>query len=209
MWRVFSHKTQVTILVTLTLLAWWSLSFIIDIVSTGASHPLKWSSTIATFLIVVVGGVAAKLWRPAWRRFPILGKFVFPDLAGTWRGTITSTWKSESGEQTEPIQITFWIRQSIFSISIKTATSESPSYSTRYFLEADKDADRYRIWYSYDNQPMAHVARRSPRHEGVAWLEMDLELNSNRLAGQYFTDRQTTGNIELTRISDNVEAVDR
>jgi hypothetical protein len=48
------------------------------------------------------------------------------------------------------------------------------------------------------------VAHRSNRHDGIAWLEMDYERHPDRLVGQYFTDRRTTGDIELTRTNRDI-----
>jgi hypothetical protein len=76
------------------------------------------------------------------------------------------------------------------------------SRSTRCHLEADRAHRCYRVWYSYDNRPKAEFLPRSVRHEGVAWFEMDLDAGRNRLVGQYYTERQTTGDMELRRTSE-------
>jgi SMODS-associating 2TM, beta-strand rich effector domain len=92
-------------------------------------------------------------------------------------------------------------------MSIKLRTGESSSYSTRYVLEADHDAGRFRIWYSYDNQPRAEVSHRSAR-EGVGWLETDIDADPNRLAGQYYSSRRTTGDMIFSRVSDQVSGAE-
>jgi hypothetical protein len=91
-------------------------------------------------------------------------------------------------------------------MSIKLRTGESSSYSTRYVLEADHDAGRFRVWYSYDNQPKAEVSHRSARHEGVGWLEMDIDADPNRLRGQYYSSRRTTGDMTFCRVSNQLSA---
>lgn len=67
--------------------------------------------------------------------------------------------------------------------------------------EADADADRYRLWYSYSNKPKAAVSHRSCDHDGIAWLEVCLGDNPDELRGQYFTSRRTSGDMLLRRIS--------
>jgi len=142
-----------------------------------------------------------------WRKFPAIARKTFPDLNGTWEGTLVSTWiDPETKKPSPPIPVTIWIRQTLFSVSIKLRTGESTSHSTRCVLEAEPDAGRFRVWYSYDNRPRAEVAHRSARHEGVAWLEMDIDADPSRLAGQYYTDRRTTGDIDVRRVSRNVRA---
>ena len=80
-------------------------------------------------------------------------------------------------------------------------TAELTSHSTRALLERFPETRRFRIWYSYDNEPQARVGHRSSLHEGVAYLEYNLDVNPNRLSGRYYTARRTTGDIELSRTS--------
>jgi hypothetical protein len=93
------------------------------------------------------------------------------------------------------------IRQGLLFISVKMRTAESSSHSTRSLPEADREAQRFRVWYSYENRPDAAFSHRSSRHDGVAWLEMDYERDPDRLVGQYFTERKTSGDIEVRRAS--------
>jgi hypothetical protein len=69
------------------------------------------------------------------------------------------------------------------------------------FIQTDAEADRYRLWYSYDNRPHANVAALSPDHDGVCSLEMNLGLGRDIMRGQYYTSRSTAGNMELRRVS--------
>jgi hypothetical protein len=73
---------------------------------------------------------------------------------------------------------------------ITLKTTESISYSTRCLLQADREAGRYRIWYSYSNSPKAGYAYQIAKHEGVAWLELDIATDPNCLEGNYYTDRK-------------------
>jgi hypothetical protein len=41
----------------------------------------------------------------------------------------------------------------------------------------NREAGRFRFWYSYDNTPRAEYRHRSARHEGVAWLELDIDTD--------------------------------
>ena len=128
----------------------------------------------------------------------MVGKF--PDLNGTWEGELVTTWKDPDTGATPPsIPATVSIRQTLFSTAVSLHTGESHSHSTRCQLEADRGAQIYRVWYSYDNRPRAEVSHRSARHEGVAWLELDLSEDQDRLVGQYFTDRRTRGDMDLRR----------
>jgi hypothetical protein len=163
---------------------------------------LKFISMFATIIAVGFAGIASRSWRWLWRKFPWLARKTFPDLNGKWEGTLVSTWRDpESKQPLAPISTTIWIRQTLFSFSIKLRTGESMSYSSRYFLEADHQAGRFRVWYSYDNRPRAELAYRSSRHEGVGWLEVDIDADPNSLSGQYYSSRRTTGDMEFHRVS--------
>lgn len=80
-------------------------------------------------------------------------------------------------------------------------TSESTSHSTRSLLEAFRDTGRLRVWYTYNNDPQAQVRRRSSPHEGVAWLEIEPATDRRKLVGRYYTDRKSSGDIELIRLA--------
>ncbi len=151
-----------------------------------------------------LAGAVGWLWRRLWRKYRWLERNTFPDLTEQWEGHIKSTWRDSEEATLQPIPVTMLVRQGLFFISLKMHTSESSSHSTRALLEADRDAQRFRVWYSYDNRPDVAVSHRSSRHEGVAWLEMDYEKEPDRLAGQYFTDRRTAGDIEVRRVSRNI-----
>lgn len=200
MWGVLNRRTQVLILVALTaclLLGiqaaeqWW----------TGERPPLlKAVSFVATIVGSVMIFVANKTWRWAWRKAPFLNQAVFPDLNGKWTGTFQTTWVDpDTGTVSGPIDTEITIRQGILAISVRQRTGESNSWSNRVLLEADPEADRYRIWYSYTNKPKAAVSHRSSDHDGIAWLEVNLDEDANELSGQYFTSRRTSGDIKVTR----------
>lgn len=200
MWALLTRARQVQILVTLTILAvlavqgvseWW----------TGHAMSLPKSISTVTFIVGTVFVLVANwTWRTLWRWLPFLDKVFFPDLNGTWTGTLQTTWKDPAtGVTPGPIQTTVTIRQGLFDISIKQVTGESTSHSKRVIAEADPNADRYGLWYSYDNRPKAEFHHRSTQHEGVAWLEISLGDAPDILTGQYYTARRTNGDMTLTR----------
>jgi hypothetical protein len=195
-WHLLHWRTQVLVVTAMAIVLAWAVDASVDFLQGHRAPLLKFISFFALIITVGAGGIASVVWRPLWRKFPVLARTVFPDLTGTWEGSLVTTWTDPTtGMAAPPIPATLWIRQGLFSVSIKLRTGESASYSTRFVLERYPDAGRFRVWYSYDNQPKAGVAFRSARHEGVAWLEMDIDADPNRLAGQYYSDRRTTGDM--------------
>lgn len=206
MWALLSRRTQVLIVAGAAVMLIWGIEGAWILVAGESRSQLKLVSLIASLISTGLFGIASAIWRHIWRRFPILGRKLFPDLTGTWRGELISTWENPvTGQGIGPIAVTIWIRQGLFSTSIKLRTAESTSYSTRCLLEADQEAGRFRFWYSYDNTPRAEHRYRSARHEGVAWLELDIDTDPERLIGCYFTDRKTSGDIDVRRIGNTLE----
>jgi hypothetical protein len=203
MWVLLTRRTQVMLLVAFTtalLLGfqaaseWW----------TGSTPSLlKFISLVATIISTAMVVLANWIWRWLWRQAPFLNRVFFPDLNGVWEGSLQTTWRDDKGNIPGPISTRVTIRQGVLSINIKQKTQESISWSTRVIPEADPDADRFRLWYSYSNKPNAAVSHRSCDHDGIAWLEISLGDNPDELRGQYFTSRRTAGDITLKRISND------
>jgi hypothetical protein len=207
MWRLLPWSKQVVVVVALAVLLAWALDGLFELLQGHRAPLLKFISLFAMVITIGVAGVAAAIWRYVWQKFPFLARKIFPDLTGTWEGNLVSTWIDPSTYQRlPPIRATLTVRQGLFSMSIKLRTEELTSYSTRFVLESDPDAGRFRIWYSYDDRPRAELAFRSARHEGVGWLEMEIDSDPDRMVGQYYTDRQTTGDMTFSRVSRDVIA---
>jgi hypothetical protein len=207
MWHLLPTSKQVLIIVALAILLAWASDGLYEWLHGQRAPLLKFVSVFAMIITIGVAGAVSLTWRYVWRKFPILARKTFPDLTGTWEGTLVSTWIDPStSKPLKPIPAHLWIRQGLFSMSLKLRTGESTSYSTRYVLEAYPQAGRFRVWYSYANHPKAEVTFRSARHEGVGWLEMDIDSDPNRLAGQYYTDRRTTGDMTFCRVSRKLQA---
>jgi hypothetical protein len=208
MWTLLSRKTQVTIIVAVAMIVLVSIQAVYDFFGGSAVSPSK----LLTVIVFLVGSGSLwlfnRFWRTIWKRFPVLERTFFPDLNGTWTGTLQTSWKNPTtGEIPGHIETTVWVRQDLMTISVQQQTKESLSWSSRMFPHADVASDRYRIWFSYDNRPHANVSDVSPDHEGVCWLEMNLSLDRNTMRGQYYTSRSTSGNIQITRTSNNIRDI--
>jgi len=196
MWSLLPRRTQVVVVAVASVVMVWALDAAWGWWTGEGAGLLRWVSLAATVILALASGLASLVWRPVWRKFPVLERWIFPDLSGTWTGEIRSNWKGGT-----PVSATFWIRQGLFTTSIKMRSGESLSRSTHVVFELDRAAGRVRVWYLYDNAPDAAVRKRSARHDGTAWVEMDYDRDLNALEGQYFTARGTTGDMTLRRVS--------
>ena len=200
MWSLFQRKTQLLIIVPASILAAWGLEAVWFWYFGEQTTPLKWISFAISIVGVVMVGAAELLWFRLARIMPLIQTKMFPDLNGEWVGHLKSTWiNPETGTTLPPIPTSLKISQTFFTTSVTLKTGESFSKSTRVFLEPDYENRRYRVWYSYNNDPQAQFRHRSSQHEGVAYLDLDWDTDRNRLTGTYYTARKTTGDVDLRR----------
>lgn len=200
MWALLGRRTQVLVLVGTTLLTYWALEGLFALAGNAPLSPFKYVTMIAFTVAVIFLAIANQIWRKIWRSFPLLSTLAFPDLNGIWKGTLQSTWRDENGSIVGPIDVTVRIRQTLLTISIHQQTVESESWSFSVTPEATREAGRFALWYGYGNRPSARVAERSAQHEGAARLEWNPAIDRERLTGQYYTSRKTSGDLVLTRV---------
>jgi hypothetical protein len=121
-----------------------------------------------------------------------------PNLSGKWEGTLKSNW--DDGKL-DPISTDMTINQSFLHIQIKINTGESRSHSVGASFDIDEERGYQQLFYSYVNTPKPSVRDRSEIHYGTTLLHFDgFEVES--LEGEYWTSRETTGELELKKVKD-------
>ena len=165
-----------------------------------APHP---GSTLDLLPMALRGGAVLNVallfvlhfgWRGIWRWVPKLNDWVFPDLNGEWDVRIHWIWKGTSGIATGHAVV----KQTLltFSMELKTARSESETLLAK--PKKNAESGRPLIYYIYRNTPKLTTATSEPPHEGAAVLRVGLDSHG-LLSGNYFTDRETKGHLELTK----------
>jgi hypothetical protein len=125
----------------------------------------------------------------------------FPNLGGTWKGSIKSSWVNpETKERLAPIPCILTIKQSFLKISCVMRTNEMTSYSFGEDFRLEGDRQIRQLCYSYTSRPLPLVTERSPAHEGTIIFTI-IGKPVRKLSGQYWTARNTKGEIELTYYS--------
>lgn len=163
-----------------------------DLESIDLNKALSNVSTTITINLVIWLGFIKWAWK--WKIFyPWL--VPFPNLSGEWKGHIKSNRKEKNSILTD-ISIT----QTFFHIQIKVKTSESSSYSIASSFDIDKDRGLQQLFYSYLNTPRSGVRNRSEIHYGSARLNFN-GFKVNEIEGEYWTTRETTGEIKIRKIS--------
>lgn len=153
-------------------------------------------------VVLIYGALYLIFTKWLWRHWVFAGWLIpFPNLEGTWKGTIRSTWVDPStGRPAEPSPMVLVIRQTFSTLSCSIYTRESSSVSTAASLHIHEDSDAKSISYAYTNTPRVGVRDRSVVHDGAAMLRV-VTTPELRLKGEYWTNRKSTGEMELTRSS--------
>jgi hypothetical protein len=121
-----------------------------------------------------------------------------PNLSGQWEGSLKSNW---DGGKLDPIPTKVTIKQSFLHIQIRNKTGESKSNSVGASFDIDEERGIQRLFYSYVNTPKSNVRDRSEIHYGTTLLHFD-RFDVDSLEGEYWTSRETTGELELKKIKD-------
>ena len=152
-------------------------------------------STVVTIDLIFCWLFVSFLWK-----LRIFKKWLvsFPNLNGTWKGEIRTTWTDpETGERPGPIPAILTIKQSFLNISCVMRTAEMTSRSLTSDFVLDKENQLERLVYTYDSNPIETVRERSPQHCGTMDFEVVREDEKIKLKGGYWTGRKTTGTIKM------------
>lgn len=145
-------------------------------------------------LILILAAFDRWLWRSHW----LHGWFVKrPYIRGTWLAYLKSQWTDpKTGESPPTIKAFIAIRQTYSLLSMRLMTEESASELLGAELACAADGT-YKVAGVYRNEPRLAVRDRSPIHYGAVILGVE-GFPPERLAGHYWTDRDSRGEL-LTR----------
>lgn len=120
-----------------------------------------------------------------WRYDPFVKT---PYIAGMYKGTLKSNY-----DQTKR-NATVLIKQSFLTVDVMLQTEESRSRTVSGSVEVIFGVPE--LIYTYLNEPKAKVRDSSTIHYGTATFLLD---EKSHLVGSYYTDRNTTGDMDFTR----------
>jgi|SRR5215217_214696 len=184
-------RTQLTLLLGIEVTLWAALLLV-------QGESLGWRH-LAPFSSVVSGSIGLLYLFDKWGwKLQVLHSWLVPfqDLSGTWKGTLQTTWMNpENLQRPGPIPVFLVIRQTYSTVSVRVLTEESESdlmVGKVVFVEDDL-ADLVGV---YRNTPKQAVRHRSPIHHGAFRLRIE-GAPLTALAGEYWTDRKTQGELRL------------
>lgn len=160
----------------------------------------------------VVGALvlcAMLLERFLWRHRVLHGWFVKrPDLRGTWRVELQSTYvRPETGERVPLIVCYMGVKQTLSTLQMHLMTPESESWFIADHVRPSPNGDGFQVIGVYTNEPNVHLRdeRISEMHQGAIIIETHGPASRpTTLTGKYWTDRKTTGTMDFTKRRDAV-----
>ncbi|MBL8725277.1 MAG: hypothetical protein JNK49_14610 [Planctomycetes bacterium] len=158
-----------------------------------------WFARPFSFVVGVISVVLACFDRWVWRWPGLRAAVRRPDLGGTYWGVIRSEWVNhETGLKPTPISAAVVIRQTYTALTVTVFTADSFSSTIAAELSEEPDG-RFSVAGLYRNEPRLSVQDGSRIHYGG--LRLYLAGPDTRLHGSYWTDRDTKGEMEFTRVS--------
>lgn len=186
-------KSYVSILLAVAVGS-WAVLLLLQGVSLRADY-LRPFGIVAGVLVALIGAFELFLWR-----LPFLHSWFVPtpDLNGTWAGTMDSTWAAEEGAATKSIPATIVVRQTFSRITLSLRTAESGSVTLTCSL-LDNGDRTFQLSGVFRNTPDLSVRDRSEIHHGAFLLTIGPGRRPTSLFGEYWTDRDTKGEMTLNR----------
>lgn len=185
-------KTHLSTILFFAAIIWGILLVVVSGINVSISW-LRHISTVTGILLLLLGTFDKWLWRLSL----LQGWFVKrPVIRGSWQAILRSNWVDPStGKGIEPIDGFMIIHQTYSSLSLRLLTGESSSelIGAEVITLAD---GTMRIAGVYRNEPRQLLRERSPIHNGAILLEI-IGRPVTCLRGHYWTDRNTSGEIEL------------
>lgn len=183
-------RTQVAATIGLAAIVWIGTLFLMG-------EPLSWRMLTPFGATVTVVSAASVIFvQFAWR-WPIFRRWLVqrPDLAGTWRCDLTSTYVGSDGK---PVEKTVYvvIRQTLISLSFRLYSERAKSASIADNL-AKEGTDLFALAIAYQNIPrLEDRGGESEIHFGSS-LFTHIDYDCQRIEGHYWTDRKSKGSLVL------------
>lgn len=155
--------------------------------------------TSVTLSLLMLGIFSKRTWKSG-RLSKLMGR---PSVHGIWYGHLQTTWKDEKGKTPAAIPIVFVIRQSYFFLSIQSFTASQPSQSTIEVLGVDEKTSDTRLAYVYEMRRLAYGENKITTGFG----NLILQDSGKVLAGDYWTNSPTQGQLKLSFITDRCDGL--
>lgn len=185
------NRTSVSILLIIAIAVWGGFLWVLGIELTW-EHAQPYSLTLAV--------ITSCLWlfdRYIWKIGPVQYFIRRPNLNGTWRVSLQSSYKNPESEGLVASANGFAVvRQTFSSISIRLMTEQAESFLVASSFDVQADGTTY-VYGAYQSDPSIHLRSGiSEIHYGSFRYKV-IGRPPSQIAGHYWTDRNTNGSIYL------------
>jgi hypothetical protein len=186
------ERFSLPVILLLAVAAWGATLYLSGI-------PLSWDHIKPYGItLAVVSGTLTAFDRLGWKWWPFRLLSKIPDLNGTWRVDLHSTYVvPQTGERVAPISGFASIRQTYSKLSIRLMTKDSASFLIASNV-LHRDDGTIEIAGVYQSEPKVHLrGTESEIHYG----SFKVRLVGNpveAIDGHYWTDRHTKGTVAYT-----------
>jgi hypothetical protein len=196
-------RPQITAALLIAAAAWGAVLFL-------QGTKLTWEhaapfTTVVTVLVLVVYAMEHWLWKLKFLQGVLFDR---PDIRGTWKVTIQSSWVNpETNQGIPPISAYAAVTQTASKLEIHLLTPESESCLLAHSIKPSTCASRFEIAIAYANTPNVSLRGvRSERHVGAAVISTHgaKKYKPTALEADYWTDRKTVGHMEFTERTDEI-----
>jgi len=200
------ERAHITAFLGLAALAWWVV-LIVQGTEVSWDHARPFGAVVGC-----LGLSWLVLDRFLWRQRWLQGWFIKrPDLRGTWRVEVRSSYKRPGTEEPVPTIVCFMgVDQTLSTLQMHLMTSESDSWFIADKIQPSPNSRGYQVIGVYTNEPNVHLRgdRISEMHYGALILETHgRDVRPVLLTASYWTDRKTTGTMEFTDRIDEVHTL--
>jgi hypothetical protein len=186
-------RSQVFWIIVLTVALW-----VVTLIFYGAA--LEWNmlkpfgTTVSAVTIICV------LFEKFMWKWPIINGFIVqrPPLCGTWKTELLSSYKDDDGNRIKKTVFVV-IHQTLLTMSLRMYTDKARSFTLAESIRPSGIDDLFEVAVVYQNVPYLGYRQGSADsqiHYG-ALLLTDVPPNPGSVAGSYWTDRNTNGEVTL------------
>lgn len=183
-------RTSISALLLVAVVVWSAFLLVLGIQLTW-DHAKPFSLTLAA--------LTTSWWlfnKHLWNRWPCTMFGNPPDLNGTWRVELKSSYKNPAGDAVRLASAYAVVRQTYSTFSIRLMTEESESHLVASSIEQNSDGTTH-IYGVYQSDPSILLRSKvSEIHYGSFKYKV-VGAPPSEMIGHYWTDRGTNGSIRF------------
>ncbi len=183
-------RTSISALLLVAVVVWGAFLWLLGIQLTW-DHAKPFSLTLAA--------LTSAWWlfnKYLWNRWPCTRFGNPPDLTGTWRVELKSSYKSPAGDAVPAVKAYAVVRQTYSTLSIRLMTEQSESHLVASSVDQNADGTTF-IYGVYQSDPSILLRSKvSEIHYGSFKYKV-IGCPPSEVIGHYWTDRSTNGSIRF------------